>query len=72
VGNDHHAASQRADRQTVVRRMHDVGLRTSAGLREKRYRLYKVAGKQAGTYNHLLESSWPGGEVYDRIHKSAE
>jgi len=45
---------------------------TKAGLRETRYRLYKVAGKQAGTYNYLLESSWPGGEVYDRIHKSAE
>jgi hypothetical protein len=45
---------------------------TKAGMGETRYRLYKVAGKRAGTYNYLLESSWPGGDVYDRIHKSAE
>jgi hypothetical protein len=44
----------------------------SAGSPDVRYRLFKVAGKQAGTYNYLLESSWPGGEAYDRVHKSAE
>ena len=43
-----------------------------AGLRDTRYRLYKVTGKQAGSYNYLLESSWPGGEAYDKVHKSAE
>lgn len=44
----------------------------NAGYRDVRYRLYKVTGKQAGTYGYLWESSWPGGEVYDKVHKSAE
>ena len=43
-----------------------------AGLRDTRYRLYKVSGKQTGTHNYLVESSWPGGEAYDKIHKNAE
>lgn len=43
-----------------------------AGYPDVRYRLYKVVGKQAGDYSHLWESSWPGGAVYDKVHKSAE
>ena len=43
-----------------------------AGHPNTRYRLYKVAGTQAGAYNYLVESSWSGGEAYDQDHKSAE
>lgn len=44
----------------------------NAGYRDVRYRLYKVIGKQAGAYAYLWESSWPGGEVYAKVHQSAE
>ena len=44
----------------------------SAGHRDVRYRLYKVSGEQAGTYGYLWESSWPGGDVYDKVHKHPE
>lgn len=44
----------------------------SAGYRDVRYRLYKVSGKPAGAYSYQWESSWPGGEAYDKVHKSAE
>ena len=43
-----------------------------AGFSDTRYRLFKVTGTQAGTYNYLLESSWPGGDAYDQVHKSPE
>lgn len=43
-----------------------------AGYPSIRYRLYRVVGKQAGNHSHLWESSWPGGEVYDKVHESAE
>jgi len=39
-----------------------------AGYRETRYRLYKVTGKQSGTFNYLWESSWASGEVYQKVH----
>jgi len=42
-----------------------------AGHPDVRYRLYKVVGKQNGNYNYLWESSWPSGDVYDKVHKSA-
>jgi hypothetical protein len=42
------------------------------GHAEIRYRLYKVIGKRAGTYQYLWESSWPSGEVYTKIHNSPE
>ena len=44
----------------------------NAGYRDIKYRLYKVTGKQAGAYGYLWESSWPGGDVYDKVHKNAE
>ena len=44
----------------------------NAGYREVRYRLYKVTGKQTGEYTYLWESSWPGGDAYEKVHKSAE
>ena len=44
----------------------------NAGYRDVRYRLYKVSGEQAGAYGYLWESSWPGGDAYDKVHKSAE
>lgn len=40
-----------------------------AGYPEIRYRLYKVTGEQSGNHNYLWESSWPGGAVYDKVHK---
>jgi hypothetical protein len=44
----------------------------SAGHRDVRYRLYKVSGQQAGAYGYLWESSWPGGDAYEKVHQSAE
>jgi hypothetical protein len=40
----------------------------NAGYPTIRYRLYKVIGKQAGAHSYLWESSWPSGEVYDKVH----
>ena len=40
------------------------------GHKDIRYRLYKVIGKQAGSYEHMWESSWPSGDVYEKIHDS--
>jgi hypothetical protein len=48
------------------------GVVAKAGYPDTRYRLFKVSGTQAGTYNHLLESSWPGADAYDRVHQSAD
>jgi hypothetical protein len=44
----------------------------NAGYRDVRYRLYKVSGKQAGAYGYLWESSWPGGDVYNKVHSNPE
>ena len=44
----------------------------NAGYPDVRYRLYKVVGKQAGGYAYLWESSWPGGDVYDKVHQHPE
>ena len=43
-----------------------------AGHKEVRYRLFKVTGKQAGRYEFMWESSWPGADVYQKIHSQAE
>ena len=43
-----------------------------AGHADIRYRLYKVTGKQAGSFNYLWESVWPSGEVYQKVHDSPE
>ena len=42
------------------------------GVRDTKYRLYKVAGQQAGTFAYLLESAWSGGDAYEKTHKSAD
>ena len=42
------------------------------GHKDVRYRLFKVYGKQAGSYEHMWESSWPSGAVYDKVHASPE
>ena len=52
-----------ADQNAVVEKM---------GIRDTKYRLYKVFGKQNGSYTYLMESSWSGAEAYDKVHKSAE
>ena len=43
-----------------------------AGAKDVRYRLYKVTGTQTGSQAYMWDSSWPSGEVYDKVHKSAE
>jgi hypothetical protein len=48
------------------------GAVAKAGAKDVRYRLYKVAGTQTGSQAYMFESSWPSGEVYDKVHKSAE
>ena len=36
------------------------------------YHLWKVFGTQAGDYNYLWMSSWPGRDVYVKVHNSAD
>jgi hypothetical protein len=43
-----------------------------AGCAKCGYHLWKVTGTQAGGYNYLWTSSWPGGDVYNKVHNSAE
>lgn len=43
-----------------------------AGCAKCSYHLWKVSGTQAGGYNYLWTSSWPGREVYVKVHNSAE
>ena len=43
-----------------------------AGCPKCTYHLWKVIGTQAGGFNYLWTSSWPGGEVYLKVHNSAE
>jgi hypothetical protein len=35
------------------------------------YHLWKVIGTQAGAYNYLWTSNWPGRTVYVNVHNSA-
>ena len=59
------AAMQRsiADQNAVVSKL---------GVRETKYRLYKVSGPQAGSFGYLMESSWSGADAYDKVHSSAD
>ena len=43
-----------------------------AGCAKCAYHLWKVSGTQAGGYNYLWTSSWPGREAYLKVHNSAE
>ena len=36
------------------------------------YHLWKVAGRQAGTYTYLWDASWPGRAVYEKLHNAPE
>jgi hypothetical protein len=36
------------------------------------YHLWKVAGTQTGVYNYIRISSWPGRDVYIKVHSAAE
>jgi hypothetical protein len=42
-----------------------------AGYPNIKYRLFKVAGTRSGSHEYLWESSWPGADVYNKIHNSA-
>ena len=46
--------------------------RAKAGCAKCAYHLWKVSGTQAGGYNYLWTSSWPGRETYLKVHSSAE
>ena len=60
-----------AEVSTLLAALADVNAAVAqAGHPEIRYRLYKVAGKQAGNYNYMWETSWPGGAVCDAVHTS--
>ena len=41
-----------------------------AGCAKCEYHLWKVVGTQAGNYNYLWTSSWPGRDVYVKVHNS--
>ncbi len=36
------------------------------------YHLWKVTGTQTGVYNYIRISSWPGRDVYVKVHDSAD
>jgi hypothetical protein len=60
-----------AEASTLSTALGDVNAAVAqAGHPEVRYRLFKVAGKQAGSHSHVWEASWPGGAVYDKVHAS--
>jgi hypothetical protein len=60
-----------ADVATLLAALADLNTALAkAGHPEIRYRVYRVAGKQAGNHNYMWESSWPNGAVYDEVHKS--
>ena len=67
------ALASAAEAAVLQAALEDVNaVMAQAGHPDVRYRLYKVVGEQAGPYNYLWESSWPGGEAYDKVHKSQE
>src|SRR5215469_12271860 len=43
-----------------------------AGCTKCGYHLWKVYGTQAGPFNYLWTSSWPGRDVYMKVHQSAD
>jgi hypothetical protein len=43
-----------------------------AGCAKCAYHLWKVYGTQAGGYNYLWASTWPGRDVYNKVHSSPE
>jgi hypothetical protein len=43
-----------------------------AGCKTCIYHLWKVVGNSAGNLNYMQISSWPGREVYEKVHNSAE
>jgi hypothetical protein len=43
-----------------------------AGCKTCIYHLWKVAGDSTGRLNYLQISYWPGREVYEKVHSSAE
>jgi hypothetical protein len=43
-----------------------------AGCAKCAYHLWKVTGTQAGGYNYLWASNWPGRDVYVKVHNSAD
>ena len=42
-----------------------------AGCRTCVYHLWKVYGTQSGEHNYLWISTWPGRDVYNKIHNDA-
>ena len=62
-----------AEAATIQNAISDMNAAVAkAGHPDIRYRLYKVTGKQAGSFNYLWESAWPSGEVYRKVHDSPE
>src|ERR1700693_5972693 len=45
---------------------------TKAGCAKCSYHLWKIYGTQSGGYNYLWTSSWPGGDVYTKVHQSSD
>ena len=43
-----------------------------AGCKTCIYHLWKVVGDSAGQLNYMQLSNWPGREVYEKVHNSAE
>ena len=66
------ALKSAADAASLLAALEDMNAITAKeGYPQVRYRLYKVEGTQAGSFNYLWESSWPSGAVYSKVHNSA-
>jgi hypothetical protein len=58
--------------KTILAALTDINQAIAkAGCPKCAYHLWKVSGTQAGNYNALWTSSWPGRDVYTKVHNSA-
>jgi len=61
-----------AGEKTLAAAMADMNAAIAkAGCPKCAYHLWKVTGTQAGDYNYLWTSNWPGRDVYVKVHSSA-
>jgi len=50
----------------------DINAAITKGCAKCSYHLWRVYGSQSGGYNYLWTCSWPGGDVYIKVHQSGD
>lgn len=62
-----------AEEKQFIAAVQDInGAIAKAGCPSCIYRIYKVSGDRVGPYNYLQISEWPSGDIYTKVHNSAE